>query len=83
MSNEILTLMRKAFKIFIKEENLTKTKLAKVVSYSAPNAVINIAGSTENITLGNKTNQTLVANDKVVVVIMDNDLTNAFIGFKI
>ena len=82
MLNEIL-MIKKAFKIFIKEENLTKTKLAKVVSYSAPNAVVNIAGSTTNITLGNKTNQVLATNDKVVVVIMDNDLTNAFIGWKI
>ena len=83
MANDIFNLIKETFKIFIKEENLTKTMVATVQSYSAPNAVVKLAGSTTNITLKNATTYTLVANDKVVVVMLNGDLTNAFIGFKI
>ena len=83
MANEELNIVKESFKIFMKEENLTKMMLATVQSYTAPNAVVKIAGSSTNITLKNATTQTLVANDKDVVVLMNGDLTNAFIGWKL
>jgi hypothetical protein len=83
VSNEILNIIKQAFKIFIKEENITKTKLATVVSYSAPNAIVTIAGNITNITLSNKTGLTLASDDKVIVVILNGDITNAFIGWKV
>ena len=83
MANEELKIIKQSFEIFMKEENLPKMMLAIVQSYTAPNAVVRVAGSSTNITLKNATNQTLVLNDKVVVVMLDGGLTNAFIGWKL
>lgn len=83
MPNEILNTLRSAFKIFIKEEKLIKGKLATVVSYSAPDAIVTMAGVSTDITLKNKTGILLSPSDKVIIVILNSDLTNAFIGWKV
>lgn len=78
-----LNIIKKAFKLFVKQEHIPTHQLGTVVSYSAPNAVVTIAGNTTNITIPNKTNQSLVGGDKVVVVTLSGDLTNSFVGWKL
>lgn len=75
--------IKKICKQVFKEESVAKLKVAKVISVSAPNATVLLSGYTTNITIPNKTNLTLVANDQVVCVIIGDDMSNMFIGWKI
>lgn len=74
--------IQKMIKQELSKSDFALIKIGVVVSYSAPNAVLKLAGSNTNITLPNKTGLTLVANDRVAVVQMRGDATNSFIGWK-
>ena len=66
----------------IKELNIPLIISATVVSYSAPNAVVLLAGSSTNTTIPNKSGITLVANDIVEIIVKNGDYSNMFIGWK-
>lgn len=74
--------LRKTIRMILKLENVTVMKLATVNSVSAPNAIVTIDGDSTQITIPNKTKQTLFNGDRVIVVLLNGDYTNAFIGFK-
>lgn len=74
--------LRKTIRMIFKLENVTVMKLATVNSVSAPNATVTVDGDSTSITIPNKTNQTLSIGNRVVVVLLNGDYTNAFIGFK-
>ena len=66
----------------IKELNIPLIISATVVIYSAPNAVVLLAGSSTNTTIPNKSGVTLVANDIVEIIVKNGDYSNMFIGWK-
>lgn len=66
----------------IKELNIPLIISATVVSYSAPNAVVLLAGSSTNTTIPNKSGVVLVANDIVEIIVKNGDYSNMFIGWK-
>lgn len=72
----------KIVKSVIAEQNLAILKMAKVISVSGSNITVLLAGYDTNITIPNKTNQTLIANDQVVCVILNGDFSNIFVGWK-
>lgn len=72
----------KTIKQIFKSEKVPLMKQATVNSVSAPNATVTIDGDTTSITIPNKTNQTLTIGNRVIVVLLNGDYTNAFIGFK-
>lgn len=61
---------------------ITEVRSATVVSYSAPNAEVLLAGSSSSITIPNLTTITLVSDDIVEVVIRNGDLSDAWVGWK-
>lgn len=74
--------IKKICKQIFKEEGIALFRVAKVISYTAPNATVLVAGYSTNITIPNKSNVALVANDQVVCVILNNDMSNMFVGWK-
>lgn len=75
--------IKKICKQLFKEEGVVGAKVAKVISYTAPNATILLAGYTTNITIPNKSGVVLATNDQVVCIILNNDMSNMFVGWKI
>lgn len=68
----------------IKKKRLPYMTTATVVSYSAPDAVVTVAGNNGNITVKNLIAGTpvLVEGDEVIIVLLYGSWTNAFIGWK-
>lgn len=75
--------IKKMIKKELELSNFALIKVGVIVSYTAPNAILKLEGSSVNITLSNKTNLTLATNDKVAVVQIRGDATNSFIGWKL
>ena len=80
---DIFKIIKDSFNIFIKEKNVPSMLSASVVSYSAPDAVVLLVGSSVNITIRNLSGVVLSPSDKVMVVIPSGNYTNAFVGWKI
>lgn len=79
-SNNTLNVLRDAFQIFIKEENVPKIVSATVVSYAAPFATVQLVGSNETIILRNLSGQILSANQIVEITVKNGSYSNAFIS---
>lgn len=81
-SNKDYLEFTKFIKQIFKSEKVPLMKQGTVTAVSAPNASVVVDGDTVAITIPNKTNQTLSIGNRVVVILLNGDYTNAFIGFK-
>ena len=75
--------IKKMIKKELSMANYALIKTGVVISYTAPNVTLKMQGSNVNITIPNKTNLSLVANDLVAVVQVSGDATNSFVGWKL
>jgi len=75
--------LKKVIKEVIKEQNIALLTMADVIDSTGSNTKVLLAGYETNITIPNKTNLTLVANDKVVCVALNGDFSNIFVGWKL
>lgn len=74
--------LEKIIKMFLKKQHMAILKIGTVTAVSSPNATVVLDGDSVGITIPNKTNLTLSIGNRVTVVLLGGDYTNAFIGWK-
>lgn len=84
MSQEMYDEVKKIVVDTLKEYKILKADMAKVISYSAPNASIQLSGSTVTMNnIKNLSGSALAPNDLVVVHMLNGDYSNLHIAHKI